>query len=67
MKIAVNNGTISIIVTKRVLGKEECHHPQQQDSRLLPKTPPNMPCVFFCVVLKACAVHIIHRAWSQKY
>ena len=39
--------TISVIVTKRVLGKEEHRHPRQQDSRPLPKTPPDTPCIFF--------------------
>ncbi len=39
--------TISVIVTKRVLGKEEHRHPRQQDSRPLPKTPPGTPCIFF--------------------
>ena len=49
-KIAGDDGTISDIVTKRVLGEEGRHHPQQQDSQPLPKTPPNMPCIVFCVV-----------------
>jgi hypothetical protein len=49
-KIAGDDGTISVIVTKRVLGKEERLHPRQQDSRPLPKTPPDIPCIFFCVV-----------------
>ena len=37
----------SVIVTKRVLGKEERRPPRQQDSRPLPKTPPDTPCIFF--------------------
>jgi len=65
-KIASHDGTISVIITKRILGKEECRHPRQQDSRPLPKTPPDTPCTFFCVV-RARTVHIIHRVWFQKY
>ena len=65
-KIAGDDGTISAIVTKRILGKEKrCHPRQQQDSRPLPKTPPDTPCIFFCVV-RARAAHIIHRTWSDK-
>jgi len=40
-KIAVNDGTISVIVTKHIIGKEDCHHPRRQDSQPLPKTPPD--------------------------
>ena len=65
-EIVGDDCTISVIVTIRILGKEERRHPWQQDSRPLPKTPPDTPCNFFCV-LKARAAHIIHSAWSQKY
>ena len=37
----VEDGTISVIVTKFVIGEEGRHHPLQQDSRPLPKTHPD--------------------------
>ena len=40
-KIAVNDGTISVMVTKFVIGEEGRRHPPQQDSRPLPKTHPD--------------------------
>jgi len=43
----LDDGMISVIVTKHVLGKEERRHPRQQDSQPLPKTPPATPCLFF--------------------
>ncbi len=46
-KIAGNYGTISVIMTKHVLDKEECCHPQQQDSRPFPENLPNTPCIIF--------------------
>ena len=42
-KIAINNGTISVIMTKCILEKEGCHHPRQQDSQ-----PPNMASTQIC-------------------
>jgi hypothetical protein len=44
-KIAVDDGTISVIVTKRVIGEEGRHHPRQQDSQPLtfPRPIPTRP------------------------
>ena len=42
-----NDGTISVIVTKYTLDKEERRHPRQQDSWPFPKTSPDMPCICF--------------------
>ena len=58
-KIVLNNGMISIITTKRILGEEGHSHPWQQDSQPLPKTHPDWPLSKFA--------HIIHHALSQKY
>jgi hypothetical protein len=65
-KIAVDDGTISVIVTKHVIGEEGRLHPQQQDSQPLPKTHPDTPSIQFCVG-RARAARIIHRALSPKY
>ena len=64
-KTALDFGTISVIVTKCILGEEGHSHPQHQDSQLLPKTHPDMPSIRFCVS-RAHATHIIHHAQSQK-
>jgi hypothetical protein len=40
-KLAVNDGMISVIVIKRVIGEEGLRHPRQQDSQFLPKTHPD--------------------------
>ena len=66
-KIAGDDGTISVIVTKRVLIKEGHCHPRQQDSRPFPKNIPDTPCIPFLCVLMAWAAHCIHCAASQKY
>ncbi len=65
-KIALGDGTISLILTKCVLVEEGHSHTRQQDSQPLPKTHPDTPSIQFCVS-RACATHIIHHAQSQKY
>ena len=64
-KIALNDGTISVIMTKRNLGEEGRSHPQQQESQPLPKAHPDTPTIQFCVS-RACAMHIIYHAQSPK-
>jgi hypothetical protein len=61
-----HNGTISVIMTKRVLDEEGRRHSLQKDSCPLAKTPPDMPCIFFCVC-RVCRVIPNHRAPLQKY
>jgi hypothetical protein len=46
-KIAGDDGTISIIVTKCVLGEEGRRHPRQQDSQPLPRPLLSRPVSFF--------------------
>ena len=40
---------LDTIMTNRVLDKEGRCHPQQKDSRPLPKTPPNTPAILYGV------------------
>jgi hypothetical protein len=65
-KIAGDDGTISVIVTKRVLGEEGCRHPRQQDSQPFPKTPSDTPCIFWGVC-GAGAARIVHHKRYPKY
>jgi hypothetical protein len=62
----VEDGTISIIVIKFVIGEEGRRHPPQQDSRPFPKAHPNTTSISYCVS-SARAARIVHRALCQKY
>jgi hypothetical protein len=61
----LHDGIISIVLTKHIIDKEGRCHPQQKYSCLLTKTPPNMPCIFFCV--KGCTALPNHPTLLQKY
>ena len=67
-EIVCDDGTISVIVTIRILGKEERRHPRPPATRLpTPSQDPSRHALYLFCIVKARAVHIIHCAWSQNY